>query len=94
MLSSLYQLRIDSMESSTDRMKQALTCCGLAVPTLNHTGELKLKSVSYTHLDVYKRQGRTLPMSNRLNSDLGAVDARQSIGGVDHVDGMHGGHAG
>lgn len=31
------------MESSTDRMKQALTCCGLAVPTLNHTGELKLK---------------------------------------------------
>lgn len=31
------------MESSTDRMKQALTCWGCAVPTLNHTGELKLK---------------------------------------------------
>src|SRR5690606_20062443 len=41
--SSLYQLRIDSIESSTERMKQALTCCGLLVPTLNHTGELKLK---------------------------------------------------
>ena len=41
--SSLYQLRIESMESSTLRMKQALTCCGLEVPTLNHTGELKLK---------------------------------------------------
>src|SRR5699024_11155524 len=41
--SSLYQLRMESIESSTDRMKQALTCCGLWVPTLNHTGELKLK---------------------------------------------------
>src|SRR5690606_9439637 len=40
--SSLYQSRIDSMVSSTDRMKQALTCCGDEVPTLNHTGELKL----------------------------------------------------
>ncbi len=42
--SSLYQSRIDSMESSTERMKQALTCCGCWVPTLNHTGELKLKT--------------------------------------------------
>src|SRR6478672_4891859 len=42
--SSLYQLRIDSIESSTARMKQALTCCGLDVPTLNHTGELKLNT--------------------------------------------------
>src|SRR5919107_509558 len=43
MPSSLYQSRIDSMESSTDRMKQAETCCGWAVPTLNQTGLLKLK---------------------------------------------------
>lgn len=43
MPSSLYQSRIDSMESSTDRMKQAETCCGWGVPTLNHTGLLKLK---------------------------------------------------
>src|SRR6188472_4623673 len=42
--SSLYQLRIESIESSTLRMKQALTCCGLLVPTLNHTGELKLNT--------------------------------------------------
>src|SRR6187402_1835906 len=41
--SSLYQLRIESIESSTLRMKQALTCCGDLVPTLNQTGELKLK---------------------------------------------------
>src|ERR671921_576822 len=41
--SSLYQLRIESIESSTDRMKQALTCCGLFVPTLNHTGLLNEK---------------------------------------------------
>src|ERR1044071_614544 len=42
--SSLYQSRIESIESSTDRMKQALTCCGDLVPTLNHTGELKLNT--------------------------------------------------
>src|SRR5213595_1528181 len=42
--SSLYQLRIESIESSTARMKQALTCCGDDVPTLNHTGELKLNT--------------------------------------------------
>src|SRR5215510_3806836 len=42
--SSLYQLRIESIESSTDRMKQALTCCGASVPTLNQTGELKLNT--------------------------------------------------
>src|SRR3712207_4138554 len=41
--SSLYQLRIESIESSTDRMKQAETCCGLGVPTLNQTGELNEK---------------------------------------------------
>ncbi len=42
--SSLYQLRIESIESSTDRMKHADTCCGAGVPTLNHTGELKLNT--------------------------------------------------
>src|SRR5947209_7779526 len=42
--SSLYQLRIESIESSTARMKHAETCCGAAVPTLNHTGELKLNT--------------------------------------------------
>src|SRR6476619_462669 len=41
--SSLYQLRIETIESSTERMKQAETCCGDGVPTLNHTGELKEK---------------------------------------------------
>src|SRR5690606_11729771 len=42
--SSLYQSRIDSIESSTLRMKQAETCCGDGVPTLNQTGELKLNT--------------------------------------------------
>src|SRR5918993_3705687 len=41
--SSRYQFRIESIVSSTARMKQALTCCGALVPTLNHTGLLKLK---------------------------------------------------
>src|SRR6202046_2276990 len=41
--SSLYQSSIDSIVSSTARMKHALTCCDAAVPTLNQTGELKLK---------------------------------------------------
>src|SRR3954451_16021816 len=42
--SSRYQFRIESIVSSTARMKQAETCCGDAVPTLNHTGELKLNT--------------------------------------------------
>src|SRR5947209_20073577 len=42
--SSLYQLRIDSISSSTERMKHADTCCGDDVPTLNQTGELKLNT--------------------------------------------------
>src|SRR6478672_4677737 len=33
--SSLYQFRIESIESSTERMKHAETCWGLGVPTLN-----------------------------------------------------------
>src|SRR5690349_13814993 len=41
--STLYQLRIESIESSTERMKQAETCCGDWVPTLNQTGELNEK---------------------------------------------------
>src|SRR3954463_13135181 len=41
--SSRYQFRIESIVSSTARMKHAETCCGDVVPTLNHTGELKLK---------------------------------------------------
>ena len=42
--SSRYQFRIESIVSSTARMKQALTCCGEVVPTLNQTGELKLNT--------------------------------------------------
>src|SRR5918911_1391029 len=41
--SSRYQFRMESIVSSTARMKQALTCCGALVPTLNQTGLLKLK---------------------------------------------------
>ncbi len=39
--SSRYQLRIESIWSSTERMKQALACCGTpGTPMLNQTGEL------------------------------------------------------
>ena len=41
--SSLYQFRIESIESSTERMKHADTCWGDWVPTLNQTGELNEK---------------------------------------------------
>src|SRR4051794_25954262 len=40
--SSTYQLRMESIWSSTDRMKQAEACWGTPLtPMLNHTGELK-----------------------------------------------------
>ena len=35
------QSRIDSIESSIERMKQALHCGCASKPTLNQTGELK-----------------------------------------------------
>src|SRR6516162_3483889 len=39
--SSTYQLRMESIVSSTDRMKHADPCCGTPwTPMLNHTGEL------------------------------------------------------
>src|SRR5690349_14557230 len=41
--SSLYQFRMESIESSTERMKHAETCWGDWVPTLNQTGELNEK---------------------------------------------------
>ena len=40
--SSTYQLRMDDIWSSTERMKQADACCGTSgTPMLNQTGELK-----------------------------------------------------
>ncbi len=36
-----YQSRIESIESSIERMKQAEHCGFSSTPTLNHTGELK-----------------------------------------------------
>src|SRR5690242_13649386 len=41
--SSRYHSRMASIVSSTARIKHADTCAGEAVPTLNQTGELKLK---------------------------------------------------
>jgi hypothetical protein len=39
--SLVFQERIDSIVSSTERMKQAEHCGCSSKPTLNHTGELK-----------------------------------------------------
>src|SRR5690606_23440574 len=39
--SSTYQLRMELIVSSTDRMKHAEHCGLSSTPTLNHTGELK-----------------------------------------------------
>src|ERR1700689_1831644 len=42
--SLVFQSRIDSIVSCTDRMKQAEHCGLSSKPTLNHTGELKAAS--------------------------------------------------
>ena len=44
MPSLVFQSRIDSIVSSTERMKQAEHCGLSSKPTLNHTGELKAAS--------------------------------------------------
>ena len=59
--SSRYQLRIESISSSTARMKQALTCCGALVPTLNQTGELKLKTGAAASRSARARRSRRRP---------------------------------
>src|ERR1700709_1914925 len=41
--SSLYQFRIESIESSPERMKHADTCWGAAGPTCNQTGAFNEK---------------------------------------------------
>ena len=47
--SSTYQLRMEDIESSTARMKQADACCGTPfTPMLNQTGELKAAFCSTT----------------------------------------------
>ena len=50
--SSAYHSRIDSIVSSTDRMKHAEACWGTpATPMLNHTGELKAAFCAYSRYD-------------------------------------------
>src|SRR4029450_9191677 len=52
--SSRYQFKIESMESSTDKMKPPETCWGDAVPTLNQTGDLNEKYwCSSIHVSSY-----------------------------------------
>src|ERR1700712_3834770 len=62
--SSLYQFRIESIESSTARMKHADTCWGEAVPTLNQTGELKEKYW------LASRQVRSCSKSSACSGDV------------------------
>src|SRR5690625_7526349 len=42
--SSRYQFKIESTNSSLDKIKQPDTCCSLHVTTFNHTGELNVQS--------------------------------------------------
>src|SRR5947209_6489453 len=75
--SSRYQFRIESMLSSTARMKQAETCCLDAVPTLNQTGELKLNTwwssieVSSCSKIVASSSLRKYPCSTPVTSSYG-----------------------
>ena len=54
--SSAYHSRIDSIVSSTDKMKHADACWGTpATPMLNHTGELKAARCAYSRQDSSAR---------------------------------------
>ena len=80
--SSRYQLRIESISSSTARMKQALTCCGALVPTLNQTGELKLK-----HL-VQQHPGQLVleDLGVALGGEVAVLATGRAVGEHDPVD--------
>ena len=83
MPSSVYQLRIESIESSTERMKQALACWGTpCTPMLNQTGELNA---------AFWWMMRCLSSSRKVSAsvvvDEVAVLAAPGGDGVDHAVG-------
>ena len=80
--SSLYQLRIESIESSTERMKQAETCCGDGVPTLNQTGELKEKY----WLTSSQVSSCSKTSASTSAGEVAVVDAGLGVGLHDPVD--------
>src|SRR5581483_10849606 len=63
--SSLYQFRIDSIVSSTLRIKHALACCALSgAPILNHTGELKAaRCVARTYFNSSRKSSPSVSSS-------------------------------
>ena len=72
MPSSTYQLRIESIVSSTARMKHALACCGTpATPMLNHTGLLNAaRCVTRRYFSSAENAS-----ASRLVDEVAAVDA-------------------
>ena len=80
--SSRYQLRIESIVSSTLRMKQALTCCGLDVPTLNQTGLLKREHLVEQHPGELVLEG----LGVGLGEEVAVVLAGLGVGEHDAVD--------
>src|SRR5919107_4454640 len=75
--SSRYQFKIESIESSTERMKQADTCCGDWVPTLNQTGELKEK---------YWLTSSQVSSCSKISASAGAAKESWSRPAFTHVD--------
>ena len=80
--SSLYQLRIESIESSTERMKQAETCCGDGVPTLNQTGRVEREVL------VHEQPGELVLEGLGVGGgrEVAVVDAGLGVGLHDPVD--------
>ncbi len=81
--SSLYQFKIESIESSTERMKHADTCWGDAVPTLNQTGELNEKYwLASSQVSSCSKSSASLSPAR----EVAVVDAGLGVGLHDAVD--------
>jgi hypothetical protein len=78
--SSTYQLRIESILSSTDRMKQALACWGTpGTPMLNHTGRVERRPLGDEEVLELVAEGLGLVVVD----EVAALDAPLGDG-VDH----------
>ena len=80
--SSRYQFRIDSIVSSTDRMKQALTCCGRRGADVEPD-----RRVEAEHL-VQQHPGQLVgeDLGVRVGGEVAAVDPGPVVGTDDPVD--------
>ena len=69
----VYDIRIISVNDNVDSYLDPDSISSLIVPVKNLMNENYSRAVSYTHLDVYKRQGQFLPFARPYSMGFSRV---------------------